>query len=193
MTCIVGMRDKSSVIIGGDSLASNAFYKTARGDSKVFCKDGYVVGFSSSYRMGQLLAHTMDFPVPPETSNEKELLGFMVSDFIEKVRDCFDKGGFLKKENEVIEGGSFIIGVNGCLFSVIDDFQVEIPSIGFAACGSGSDYALGSMYSTIDMKLSPAERIELALKASEKFSTRVGGPFIVMSQGVKNNSSWGFI
>lgn len=121
MTCIVGYTDKDNVFIGGDSAGVGGYSLQIRGDKKVFRNKDFIFGFTSSFRMGQILRYDFE---PPEQSVKKSIYKYMVSDFIKEVRNQLRKGGFLNKENLVESGGTFIVGYKKQLFIVEDDFQV---------------------------------------------------------------------
>lgn len=59
MTCVVGLIDKKTktTYIGGDSLGSTSNLKTVRKDKKVFKIKNTCLGFTSSFRMGNILAY----------------------------------------------------------------------------------------------------------------------------------------
>ncbi len=61
MTCIVGLEHNNSVYIGGDSLGSTSGVTIVRQDKKVFHNGETLIGFTSSYRMGQLVTR-LKFP-----------------------------------------------------------------------------------------------------------------------------------
>ncbi len=57
MTCIVGIETDKGVVIGGDSAGVSGLGLTVRADEKVFARGPFVMGFTSSFRMGQLLRY----------------------------------------------------------------------------------------------------------------------------------------
>ena len=68
MTCIVGWTDGVQMVMGADSLAASGWDVRVRRDPKLFrlAQPGgpfALVGFTSSYRMGQLL---MGLTLPPD-------------------------------------------------------------------------------------------------------------------------------
>jgi len=139
MTCIVGLKeDDGSVWIGGDSLASG--YNGAcvlRADPKVFRKDPhYIFGFSTSYRMGQILQHSV-LPVPPKGRTPEEVHAWMVTNFVPTIRDAFKEGGWAQRETEREKGGFFLVGVAGNLFCIESDYAVACFTKGFHAIGCG--------------------------------------------------------
>lgn len=73
MTCIVGIADGKKVWIGGDSQGTAGHALTIRADTKVFVKDPMVFGFCGSYRMGQLLRHSLSLPKHYEGDTDKRL------------------------------------------------------------------------------------------------------------------------
>ncbi|KQY58338.1 hypothetical protein ASD11_01335 [Aeromicrobium sp. Root495] len=179
MTCIVGVVSEGDVFIGGDSAGSSGWSIVHRADQKVWAKDGYVFGFTTSFRMGQLLRHALDLPRPPWHVSREELERFMVTTFIDAVRGCLKEGGFAQRKDEVERGGEFLVGVEGRLFKVSSDYQVGESLDGYAAAGCGEEVALGALYAQDSMGVRPAERIEKALAAAAHHSNGVAAPFVV--------------
>jgi hypothetical protein len=64
MTAIVGLVHKESVTIGGDSAGVSGLSLSVRADAKVFRKGRYLFGFTTSYRMGQLIRYSLQPPKP---------------------------------------------------------------------------------------------------------------------------------
>lgn len=175
MTCIVGIAHKGSVFIGGDSAGVSGLDVDRRKDRKVFRNGDFIFGFTSSFRMGQLLNYALEPPEYDETNEMK----FMTTTFINAIRECLKEGGFAKREKEVEEGGTFLVGFRGKLYTVYDDYQVAENLNGIASVGCGESYAKGSLFTTANMKKPPKERILLALKAAEEFSGGVSSPFFI--------------
>lgn len=175
MTCIVGLVEKGIVYMGGDSAGvdGSRMALAIREDRKVFKNGDFVMGFTSSFRMGQLLAFNLSLPKPREGD---DLLGFMVRDFVAAVRQVLKDGGFAKNNSGAESGGEFLVGFRGRLFTIFDDFQVAESVRPYAACGCGDLIALGSLFSTPNLS-PPRERVEEALLAAETFSAGVRGPF----------------
>ncbi len=174
MTCIVGLEDKGVVYIGGDSAGVSGLSITIRADEKVFTNGPFIMGFTTSFRMGQLLRYKFD---APNQANGIDDMRYMVTTFIDAVRKCFFDNGFGSKEEN--QGGTFLVGYKGQLYSVQSDFQVAKHSAGYAAVGSGTDLALGAMFANV--KLKPVERIKNALSAASAFNAGVTPPFVVLS------------
>lgn len=175
MTCIVGVEHGGRVWIGGDSAGVAGYSITSRADSKVFRNGPYVMGFTSSFRMGQLLRWKLEPPKPPKEPEYLEC--FMSTEFVDAVRKCLSSGGYAAKKNEVEEGGTFLVGVKGVLFTVESDFQVGLNHDGYDAVGCGQDLALGSLFTTVGVK--PKARVKAALMAAAHHSAGVAGPFVV--------------
>jgi ATP-dependent protease HslVU (ClpYQ) peptidase subunit len=176
MTAIVGLAQNGSVYIGGDSAGVNGMSLAVRADTKVFRKGRYLFGFTTSFRMGQLIRYSLEPPKP-----KGDLEDFMATKFINALRECLKTGGWARKDNDREEGGTFLVGVRGQLFAVYEDYQVGRAADGFAAVGCGDEIALGAMYATAGTGLGPRRRIKLALRAAERFSAGVRGPFVCMS------------
>jgi hypothetical protein len=180
MTCIVGIVDGDGIVhIAGDSAGVSGYDLFLRADEKVFLNGEFAMGFTTSYRMGQLLRYKLK---PPEHDGAP-LLEYMVTAFVDAVRDCLKQGGFAKKDKESEEGGEFIVGFKGKLFTIGSDYQVEEATVNFAACGCARSVALGALFATAStpFHLSTEKRLFLALEAAEHFSTAVRRPFHAVS------------
>jgi ATP-dependent protease HslVU (ClpYQ) peptidase subunit len=176
MTCIVGLIDGNRVWLGGDSAGVAGLDITVRADPKVFPNGPFLIGFTSSFRMGQLLAYRLKTPARPP---EMDIFRFMVMDFVDEVRNCLKDGGYAQRTNDVESGGSFLVGYHGRLFSIQSDYQVCEAIRGYHAIGCGADYALGSLASTVGQ---PAEqRVRKALECAEQFNGGVRAPFLIQS------------
>lgn len=173
MTCIVGLVDQGNVYLAGDSAGVGGWTLTVRADSKVFTNGPYIMGFTTSFRMGQLLRYALTPPEPVQ----QDLDRFMVTTFVDSVRDCLKAGGYATKQNEAENGGNFLVGVNGRLFEICSDYQVGEPVDGYAAVGCGEDIAKGALHATEHLGLPPHERLTMALQAAERHSAGVRGPY----------------
>jgi hypothetical protein len=180
MTCIVGMIDNGKVTIGADSAGVSGLDITIRKDPKVFINGEFVIGCTSSFRMIQLLQFSLT--VPKQTA-EQDDFEFMCTTFIDSVRKCFKKGGYLQKYTDGDDkGGSFLVGYNGRLYRIDDDFQVGESMNDYDSVGCGEEYAKGSLCTTEDMELSITERIEKALYVASQKSGGVSPPFILKTK-----------
>ena len=175
MTCIVGLVHKGHVFLGGDSAGVDGHYRlTVRADRKVFRNGDFIMGFTSSFRMGQLLAFKFS---PPKPRTGVDTMSYMVTDFIDAARALMKDGGFARMKDSAEEGGTFLVGYSGRLFHISNDFQVGESTHGFDACGCGDEIALGSLRSTRTWT-DPTARLKEALESAEMFSAGVRGPFV---------------
>lgn len=178
MTCVIGAIDGNTVYMGADSAGAAGYSIYRRKDEKVFTNGKFIMGFTSSFRMGQLLRYSFS---PPTRKEGQDLFNYMVNDFVEAVRKCLKDGGYTKIERNEETGGMFLVGYQGRLFRIECDFQVAEVMDNYAAVGCGEDVALGSMFSTKDKPMEA--RIRTALEAAEEYSAAVRGPFNIIKLG----------
>lgn len=184
MTCVVGFVENGVTYIGADSLGSNSYSKVIRTDKKVFkLKDTpkAILGFTSSFRMGQILMYSKGLLDEVDILNDSINHEILVNKFIPNIINVLEKGGYSKISDNEKKGGIFLFGYKDKLFKIESDYQVGISKDNYDACGCGEDFALGSLKTTEDMKLSPVERIHKALQAASKFSVGVGAPFYIIN------------
>ncbi len=180
MTAIAGIVEEGSVWIGGDSAGVGGMSLQTRSDPKVFKNGEFVIGYTTSFRMGQILEHHLTAPPPYEGEHG---IGYMIKRFIPTVKDVLSKHGFQTVKDGQHSGGTFLVGYRGELYQIQDDYQVARIRQTYHACGCGQDLALGSLHSTEAFDLKPRDRITMALSAAAEFSAGVRGPFHVLRAG----------
>jgi ATP-dependent protease HslVU (ClpYQ) peptidase subunit len=158
VTCIVGIvTPERKVVLGGDSAGSNGFGIHTRRDPKVFKNGEFVIGYTTSFRMGQLLRFSFAQPDVKEGIDPYEYMVKAVVPAIMRV---------------------FLIGWRGGLYRIEEDFQVAVEGHDFAAVGSGMYVAEGALYATREHPgITPMERLRIALEAAVEFNAGVRGPF----------------
>lgn len=190
MTCIAGLEHEGRVYIGGDSAGVSGWSLTVRADGKVFTDRtrsskhapsvDYVVGFTTSFRMGQLIRYC--FEAPPLAGTE-DIAEWLVTSFVPELRRVFGKHGYEKSDNGRVEGGDFLIGLRGELHRISSDFQMGRAAAGFDAVGCGGDIAVGALYTATraGRTADPRESVLGALEAAEALNAGVRSPFVLVT------------
>lgn len=172
MTCVVALKHEGIVHMGCDSAGVGGYSRANRVDPKIYRVGDMLIGFTTSFRMGQLLGYSLTLPrhhadVPVEN--------YMATVFINAVRDCLKAGGWASKKEENEIGGQFLAGYRGRIFEVESDYQIGEREEPYSAVGCGFDLALGSLFTSIHME--PRDRVRVALEAAAAFSAGVHPPF----------------
>lgn len=180
MTVIAGLvAPDKSIIMGGDSAGVAGLDMALVAEPKVFTNGDFLIGFTSSFRMGDLLRYA-DLPTYHQ-EEEASSHRFMVVKFVPAIRTLLKDGGYMSVDKHREEGGTFLVGFSGSLFGIWDDLQAASSSYGMLAIGCGGQVALGAM---IAMKASgmalDESLVEVALKASETASAGVRSPFSII-------------
>ena len=191
MTCIAGLVDHHGAVwIGGDSAGTDNFgLQTIHEDKKVFLLNPpdqpdyrkesptLLVGGTGSFRFRDLLQYTLEVPpYDPAMSMRK----YLVTAFVDAVRTCLKSAGYDKKQEGEEQGGEVLIGWHGRLFHMQEDYQISEASIRYDATGAGTGIALGTLFATQHLGLSPEERVKLALEAAAYHCDSVRPPFLIM-------------
>lgn len=177
MTCIVAMVQDGKIFMGGDAGAfdSSIGMIQAVNRPKVFAKSGvygkFILGYTSSFRMGQILEQYFHIPKPEKSSE----YGHLIKDIIPHIKEILQEHNYTEVENNLERGGFFLFGYKKHLYQVNDDFSVLEFTDGYTAIGAGRQYALGAMHAS--EHLEPLDRIRLALNAAAHFSAAVCEPF----------------
>lgn len=191
MTCIVGLESEGKVWIGGDSAGVAGFRSLhVRSDEKVWVSgrdrdyEQMAFGFTTSFRMGQILRYSMSLPVErlEVAAKPDDEMKFMSTTFIDRVRKALKDGGFAKVDSGVDSGGTFLVGWRGKLWAIYDDFQVGRAKQGFIGVGCGDVIAEGALFAleASKSKQVPKDRVLTALMAAEALNAGVRGPFNVV-------------
>ena len=163
MTCIVGIVKDNTIYMGGDRSASDEVSIISMVNPKVYVRDEWIYGYAGTIGIGQLMNY-IDLPSP-----EGDIEKIIRLDICEKLKSAIDS---FARDVENEETG-FVIGARGRLFefNISDWGVIEITE---SSIGSGSQIALGSLYTSIH--LSPIERIQLSLDAAITYSPSCQGP-----------------
>jgi ATP-dependent protease HslVU (ClpYQ) peptidase subunit len=179
MTCIVAIAQNGTVYMGADHAASDdkTGWILARKDPKVFKVGQYGIAFTDSFRMGQILQYNWSPPKYTPTKTNSGLDKFMRTKFVDSVKDAFRAQGFGSQvSGQEDEGGIFLIGVEGRIFTMDEDFHIGENIVNYMAEGSGGHIALGALHATKNQK-NPKMRLKLALEAAAEFNMAVSAPF----------------
>jgi hypothetical protein len=190
MTCTLAITDSQIVLLAGDSAAVGGKELRLRADTKVFRTGSYGIGYTTSFRMGQILRYGTALPEPPPGLGPGELERFLITEVIPVIRRSFADHGFAKTarfsssgDSSITEegqdfGGLFLLGVAGQIFEIRQDYHLARPAAPFSAVGSGAPVALGALHALQSLpNLSLRDQAAMALAAAEAYNTGVRAPF----------------
>lgn len=177
MTCIVAIKDGGKVHMGCDSIGSDGWRREARTRPKLFRNGPLLIGYTTSFRMGQLLELNLS---APKMLPDEDPFAWMVKEFIPAARSALKDGGFATKKEDREAGGDFLVALRGRLFEVQDDYHVGETDRGYASVGSGEPFAMGSLFSTNGQPA--ADRLRIALEAAHEMCATVAPPFHYLSE-----------
>lgn len=130
------------MLLAADSCSSDQWVQTRRTEPKVFQVGGYGVGFTTSFRMGDILRYA----TLPQWDGRADLHEHLVTQVIPAIRSAMTDAGWMVTREGRQEGGAFLLAAGGRLFEVANDFQVGRPREGYAAVGGGYAVALGALH-----------------------------------------------
>jgi len=183
MTCIIGLVDKDGkTYLAGDSMGyANVSWGTPVSNPKVFkVKDKPIVlGYTTSFRMGQLLEfHPEIFPDlhRDKTEYTRE---YIIREVIPRLQGLYRESGWGKKDGDgAADGGTFLIGVPGAVYTVQDNFAVLEHIHGYEACGCGCYAACASVATSCKNGVEdPKTILKAAMEVTVQYSPGVQPPF----------------
>lgn len=169
----MGLVSKGKVYMGGDSAGASGWLVRPLQNPKVFKVGPFIIGGTGSVRMSNVLQYHLKVQ-PQDGESDHE---YMVRQFAEAVRATLKEHGVAKIDNNVEEGGTFLVGYRGHLYWADSDFQITEHTDGYDACGCGQEFALGAMMALEG--LPPKKRVKRALEIAAHFSGGVLPPFQV--------------
>jgi len=177
MTCIVALVENNIAYFAGDSLVVNIpkpyhphVNQTVRKEPKIWTRNGMVFGANGAVRMLQLLRYVMEIP---EYTPGQDKIRYLVTKFIPALQECFDKNKYEDGELD----GNILLALGGELFTIGGAFNVCNTADGYDSVGKANEVAIGSLYTTAQLGLSPLKRLYLALAATERHTCVVSAPF----------------
>lgn len=182
MTCIVGLVDKERIWMAADSLATGELDRHIRKDRKIFKKNGFLIGCAGSPRLGQVVRYGCTLEQPKEGC---DLFEFMAIPFVNGMRQLFREAGCIEIQNECEALASvLLVGIQGRLFAIYGDLQVEEVEQPFLTIGSGAAEANASMWTSQKAKIQdPKKRITWAVEAAAQYNNSVSAPVRILSIG----------
>lgn len=184
MTCIVALKTTRGIYMGADrasvSLGEGMFETRVERNPKVFKKNNMLLGFCGSFYHLQKISNNFN---PPEYLEEVTPFEYLISEFIPSLEEFIKNLPTPSVSIDKDDGpllSTFILGFQGEIFIVNEDFSISSYVDKFESIGFGASYALGSLYSTQIVGMSPKERVNLALASSMQFSSAVKPPFDIL-------------
>jgi ATP-dependent protease HslVU (ClpYQ) peptidase subunit len=145
---------------------------------KVFKRDGYLIGYAGSFRFGKLLQYVFELPnIPKNCTTSEKLDEFMNKELMQSIKKQAKEMDLEKEEMDF----DALIGINGHIFEVSNDWCAIECAMSWNAIGSGTKYAWGSLHTTEPWK-DPKKRIHTALSAASEYSMSVAPPFTIITE-----------
>lgn len=180
MTCIIGFLEKGKVWLAGDRVAADTgqWQNQVINEPKVFQTGSFIMGYTSSFRFGDLLKYSF---CPTEPREDEDLSRYMRQTFIVELRKLLRDEGYSRVDSNQESGGTMLVGIAGRLFLVQDDFSIIEYSSQYTAVGCGAPYALGALTAIDHFDLEPSERLGIAMFAASSLSAYVSKEYDVIS------------
>jgi ATP-dependent protease HslVU (ClpYQ) peptidase subunit len=169
------------VWIGGDSSLTAGCDRFTRFDDelKVFRLGDMVIGCSGAIRVAQVLQHHVKLPGQSADNPDESATEYLIRAFMPVLQEAFTSNAGIKL-NDSHEGWALLIGYRKQLYYIGHDLAV-VRSGEYEAIGCGQHYAIGALYATKHLVISPRDRIEIALEAAAENDIHVEKPFTIMS------------
>ena len=182
MTCIIGLKQDGKLVVGADSRVTQGSHIVNTEVNKLVEKDETIIGICGYLRFADIIRSQFTVPPKPEGKSDPD---FLSTEFANSLRTCLEN----IKMVEMVDGMSripdsaMIIIYKNNIYSMGSDYSV-ICHGDFAAEGSGTDYALGSLHATAGLSLAPVKRVTMALDAACKFNAWCAPPYHIIERNL---------
>lgn len=173
MTCVVALRHDGVIYMGCDSAGVGGYSRSNRLDPKIYRVGEMLIGFTTSFRMGQLLGYSLTLPRPTwrRPSSTPCAIASRPAAGRRKTR-TWSAAAISSSPTRAASSRSK------------GDYQVAENAEPYNAVGCGFDLALGSLFTSGRVaNASARERVEEALQAAAAFSAGVYPPFRIEELG----------
>jgi ATP-dependent protease HslVU (ClpYQ) peptidase subunit len=180
MTCIAAAIDQDGAIfMGSDAVASRDSAIRLGSRSKIFERDGFLMGSSGTLRLGQILEFLFE---PPAV--ETNLDGYIVR-FSNALRESVrEHGGECETDAKTTEAnGSFIVGIRGRLFCIDGGYGAFSPLAPYCAIGCADQEALAAMFTVVSLfpdSYSAEQVVRRGLEAAAELDVNIRPPFTIL-------------
>ena len=150
------------------------------------------MGVAGDVRAINILTHSFNPPIPPPSLKGRKLDHFVTTKFIPAMRLCFDAEGYSSpvtdnSEHQSEHGSVVMAAINGTIYVIDGDYSWLSDSFGVYAIGSGAQFALGSLATTIPTggKIGRRTAKQSALKAmgvAGRYDPGTAAPYHVLIQ-----------
>lgn len=177
MTCICGFTEKRGnkhiVHMIGDACGSSDVIRLPRNESKVFLQkpNNLLMGYAGSFRIGQIARHSLKKIA--KRSKDQDLNNWMCNAFVSALRKVLKNNDITDNEIDSV----FLVGIEGKLFTINQDFHVSENIYPYVAIGSTDVFAYGALRAMHRAGHSGKECVEAAIEAAAEFSGSVMPPF----------------
>lgn len=161
--------------MAGDSCSGGGNYATTCKNKKVAKVGSFLIGYTTSWRMGQILHHALRTTNVPKRG---DILDHLVNKFVPNLQRTLQKSWWLRNDSGVGSGGNFLVAYRDRLFEFQSDFSVLEDAHEFDSVGCGHGVAKGALFALQSSTMNPQKKLETALQAACEFSAFVRPPFV---------------
>jgi ATP-dependent protease HslVU (ClpYQ) peptidase subunit len=191
MTTVAAIQGNGWSVVGYDSRVTTVseggrYYTLPKKNGKVVKHGEFLIGMAGDLRAINIVTYIFKAPPIPRTAINN-LDKYIIGTFLPALKDCLEDNGINTKEGS---GSDFIILLRGKVYEIGEHFEWSPDTTNIYSLGSGSSYALGSMYSTLEKDFTLEEAkysIRKSLEVASQLDPFTGNPFTVLVQKETNN------
>ena len=167
----MGLSDGDKIYIGGDRGVSDNDSILSMSRPKVNKKDDWVFGYAGTLGTGQLI----EFINLPKINKVDDIYKVIRIDIVQQLKSLYETHGRDTDDN----GTDWLIGYKNKLFE-LSSGDWGVLEVEYSAIGSGSTFALGSLYTSRSWK-DHKKRVHTAIESSIYLSPTCKEPIDIYS------------
>jgi hypothetical protein len=183
MTVIAGLVDGDEVVIGADSATNGDGGRRWDNKAKVFRLEvpggtHAVFGFAGRCALNRVVRFGLTISAPPDRNDEDDCERWVHAIAVAMTELGMSCSPPLTESNSQYLDGGALMGWGGRLWELTENLAQLVPC-GYAAIGSGGDYAMGALYATCATQDSAESRIASAVGAACRWNANCHGPLVL--------------
>lgn len=185
MTCVIAWTNHDRMIMASDSAVTSGDRIMTMKQPKfqlISSKQNpdMLIGYAGRAKVGQVILDLHVIKIPKDTTPDPYI--FMTQTIVPILEEILSEYRLTIEDEdtgEIFHENIFIIAYRGSLFTINSEFHVFEGTEDFVSIGSGQDYALSAMTAIKNgcPDILPEKLIEEGMRAAEKYSSSVRGPF----------------
>lgn len=185
MTTVAAIQGEGWSVLGYDSRVTTIsdggrYYTLPKKNGKVLKHGELLIGIAGDLRVINIVSYIFKPPVLPKTTTDTDK--YIIGTFLPAFKNCLEDNGANTKDGT---GADLIISIRGKIYEIGEQLEWSPDTNNIYSIGSGSSYALGSLFTTVEKDITLEEAkycVRKAIEVSAQLDPYTGNPITIIVQ-----------